>query len=89
MARELLVTPVPNDLLSRSLVVLPVPESLDPERMLSLLVEALKLAAEQMSKADRADLAKLQIQLAVYGNRLVLPWQTRMISSAGFFKKGH
>jgi CRISPR/Cas system-associated protein Csm6 len=69
------------------LIILPLPEDLDPERALSLLIEAVRLSAEHTDKGDRADLAKLQHQLEQYGNKLVLPWQTRMIASAGFFKK--
>ena len=90
MARELLVTPVPNDLLSRSLIVVPVPLDLDPERALVLITGALKLAADTAGSKDRADLTKLLGQLTQYGDRLVLPWQTRMLASSNFFKgAGH
>jgi hypothetical protein len=83
-ARELLVAPVPNDLLSRSLVVVPVPADLDPERALSLFIEALKLAAETAG-TDRAALMKLRGPLVQYGDALILAWQNRMIESSGFF----
>jgi hypothetical protein len=84
-ARELLVAPLPNnDLLSQSLLVVPVPDGVEPDRALSLIAGALKLAASTAGK-DRADLVKLLGGLTQYGDALILPWSTRMIASSSFF----